>query len=233
MIRLSLVIPCYNESSNLPELVKRCKMFEMHDDIEVILVDNGSIDNTHEVMTKLLKSYDTIKMVTVEKNIGYGFGVLSGLKVARGEYLAWTHADLQADPFDVMKGLEIAEENDKSHSVFIKGRRYGRSLRDVVFTWAMSVFESLLLQKCLWDINGQPNIFHRSFYESWENPPYDFSLDLFVYYMAKNADLKVYRFPVLFGERLSGIGHNDLLSSKIKFSLRTIKYSLNLRRHLK
>ena len=79
---------------------------------------------------------------------------------------------------------------------------------DNVFTFGMSVFETLYLGVRLWDINAQPNIFHRSFYESWQTPPHDFSLDLFAYYMAKQKRLDLVRFPVRF-RSFPGFDHKE------------------------
>ena len=67
----------------------------------------------------------------------------------------------------------------------VKGNRQGRPLFDVFFTAGMSLFETCYLHMKLYDINAQPNLFPRTFYESWENPPYDFSLDLYALYMAQ------------------------------------------------
>ena len=55
----------------------------------------------------------------------------------------------------------------------------------------MSIFETILLRTFLYDINAQPTIFERSFYESWVNPPTDFSLDLYSFYLAKEKNSKL------------------------------------------
>jgi len=231
MRRLSLVIPCYNEAWNLRQLVGRCDEL-LANDIEVILVDNGSTDSTPEILGGLSERRSGIRSIRVRRNQGYGFGVLSGLAFAGGEFLAWTHADLQTDPLDALKALDLAEKAKRPARVFVKGRRHGRALRDLAFTWGMSAFETLLLRKPLWDINGQPSLFHRRFLESWREPPYDFSLDLYAYYTAADSGLEIIRFPVAFGDRRAGTGHNDLLPAKIRYSVRTIKFSLSLRHRI-
>ena len=101
MPELSLVIPCYNEAGNLPALVARVVEVFGDRDAEVILVDNGSTDDTPEAMARLIAGHEFIHGTRVEVNQGYGFGILSGLAVAAGEVLAWTHADLQADPAEI------------------------------------------------------------------------------------------------------------------------------------
>ena len=117
--------------------------------------------------------------------------------------------------------------------VYVKGQRIGRPIADNFFTIGMSIFETCLLGMRLWDINAQPNIFSRNFFESWNNPPYDFSLDLYVYFMARQQGLSVCRFPVNFGERAYGISNwNINWTSKVKFIRRTVEYSFELKKRL-
>lgn len=234
MITLSLVIPCYNESANLPLLLERCGQVINRNDIEVMLVDNGSTDNTDEVLKKLLPAYSFVRNIRVKVNMGYGFGIISGLKKTSGKILAWTHADMQTDPGDALRGLEIFEKSPVADKLFVKGKRYGRPLADVIFTIGMSLFESCLLLKRTRDINAQPTMFTRAFFESWHNPPNDFSLDLYAYYQARRMGLKVKRFEVYFGKRAHGISHwNINWKEKYKFIGRTVEYSLKLRRELR
>ena len=139
---------------------------------------------------------------------------------------------MQTAPADFLIGLRFFEQHDDE--LFCKGKRFGRPFLDVFFTIGMSVFESILLRSTMWDINAQPTMFSRKFFESWESPPEDFSLDLFAYFMAKRAKLKVIRFPVKFGDRAFGSSHwNISLSAKAGFIKRTLVYSFNLRKDLR
>ncbi len=230
-MKFSLIIPCYNEAANLPLLLERCKALAAKPEVEVILVDNGSTDDTPLVLLNLLPSYSGCRTVRVEKNQGYGFGIISGLKTAKGEILGWTHADMQTDPQDTLRGLELFDRYGLD--IFVKGRRYGRPLADVLFTLGMSAFETLLLRKLLWDINAQPTMFTRRFFETWDATPDDFALDLYAYYQAQTQGLKVHRFPVRFGERAYGVSHwNVNWAAKWKFIRRTVDFSLQLKKNI-
>lgn len=228
----SLVIPCYNEADNLPLLLERCREVAcLPEKREVILVDNGSTDNSPEILEKLLPEYPGCRSIRVENNQGYGFGILSGLRAAQGKILGWTHADMQTDPQDAIRGLAYFRQHGMNS--YVKGKRYGRPFTDTFFTVGMSFFETLLLNKPLWDINAQPNLFPRSFFESWENPPHDFSLDLYAYYQAHCHNLNIHRFPVHFGKRAYGISHwNINWASKVKFIKRTLEFSFTLKKNL-
>ena len=235
MKKLSIIIPCYNESRNLPLLVNRCKEVANKDsNIEIIIVDNGSNDDTSLVLDKLTSNLSFITRVRIEVNQGYGHGILMGLAEARGEILSWTHADMQTDLGDALKGLVFFNSEYNSEELFVKGRRQGRPLTDVFFTVGMSIFETLLLRKFMWDINAQPTMFHRKFFLTWNIPPKDFSLDLYAYYMAKKSRLVVKRFPVVFAERAHGVSKwNVSFSSKYRFIKRTLLYSFGLQKRMR
>lgn len=227
---LSLVIPCYNEAANLPLLGGRIAETFRGDDVEVILVDNGSTDGSTAVLADLTTAHSAIRSVRVEVNQGYGFGILAGLRAAAGDVIGWTHADMQTDPADALKGLRFFQESADGERLFVKGLRYGRPLGDRVFTFGMTCFETMLMAAPLRDINAQPTLFHRRFFETWTRPPHDFSLDLFAYYQARRAGLRVKRFGVRFGKRAHGTSHWNIdLRSKAKFIKRTFGYSWKLR----
>ena len=233
-MKTSLVIPCFNESRGIPALLARCQEVVGERDIEIVIVDNGSSDGTQEVLEPLLQKYSFVTLVNVAVNQGYGHGILSGLKDASGDILAWTHADLQTDPGDIIEALEFFKESSRPELFFVKGKRYGRPLMDVIFTMGMSIFEAILMKTKMWDINAQPTVFHRSFYESWGDPPKDFSLDLFAYFMAKKQNLTIKRFPVLFANRVHGSSHwNVSFSAKFRFIKRTLQYSFLLNKRFK
>ena len=151
-MKLSIIVPCFNESKNIPLILKKFSNVITRSDIEVLLVNNGSTDNSQSVINKLLPKYNFARSVTVQVNRGYGFGIVSGLKEARGEFIGYTHADMQTDPADPIKALEIIEEYSDPHNYLIKGDRKGRPFFDQFFTLGMSFFESILLKMKLWDI---------------------------------------------------------------------------------
>lgn len=233
MISLSLIIPCYNEAKNMPLLLPRCEIVAARANTEVVLVDNGSQDDTAEVLRELLPRYPGCRSIRVDVNQGFGFGVLSGLCEAKGDVLAWTHADIQTDAVDALTGIKFFEQAQDPRRIFVKGRRYGRPFADVFFTVGMSMFESALLAQPLWDINAQPVMFHRAFFDTWRNPPNDFGLELFAYFCARRARLEVHRFPVLFSERAHGVSSwNVNWSAKLRFIRRTFGFSVQLRRRI-
>jgi len=236
--KLSVVIPCYNEEKNLPYIVAKLRAIlrdKAHEECEVILVDNGSTDDSAQVFTELLEGIEeNIRVVKVDKNQGYGYGILYGLQQATGDFLAWTHADLQTDPADVFKALDIYLLATK-RPVLVKGYRKNRKLSEAFFSWCMGLISSVFLKARLTEINAQPKLFHRDFYAAIvKDAPYDFSLDLYFLFKAKKQgliiDFPVFFLPRLYGEAKGGSGSS--LKTRIKLIKRTLKYIGELRGRL-
>jgi polyisoprenyl-phosphate glycosyltransferase len=232
--KLSIILPCYNEVDNLELILNRFNEVITREDIEIIVVDNGSNDGTDELLSRLLPKFPFARRIRICLNQGYGSGILAGLKEASGEYMGWTHADMQADPLDTMKALKFIEENNEPDNIYVKGIRKGRPLTDRFFTLGMSVFETMYLAAPLRDINAQPNVFPRAFFETWKNPPHDFSLDLYAMFTAHKQGLDMVRFPVDFSKRKHGVSKwNTGLSSRLNMIKRTFAFSAGLKRNFK
>lgn len=236
-MKLSVVIPCYNEAGNIPLIINRFKEVLPTDmDCEVLLVNNGSTDNSAEIFVKELTAIgDTrFKVVEVSKNQGYGFGILSGLANAQGDVMAWTHADMQTDPKDVVRAFETyVKHNDPL--LFVKGKRRSRDFVPLLFTWGMGCVASWALGEKLYDIGAQPKLFSRLFYSAHlqKNAPWDFSLDLFAQYWAQRSG-KIIEIPVYFTKRFHGEAKGGgSIKTRLKVTRRVFSYILELRRGLK
>ena len=234
--KLSIILPCYNEAGNLPLIVARLReAFGARPDVEVVLVNNGSRDATAEILAKELAdpALAFIRVEQVPVNRGYGFGIVHGLRAARGEFLAWTHADMQTDPADVLLGWERMLAQPDPAQVFVKGCRRGRNPWDVLFTLGMSLISSACLGVWLQDINAQPKIFSRRFFERMKSPPDDFSLDLYAYYLARTAGFQLLLQPVNFPKRRHGEAKGGAtFAGKVRLLKRTWAYIFKLRREI-
>ena len=220
--KIGIVIPCFNEAENLHTVLARCGEVSSRYPIEFLIVDNGSTDSTNN----LLLDYPLpsgISWIRVEKNVGYGNGILQGLKVLENPWLGWIHADLQIEPIEIAKFLQIIEANPKLQ--FLKGRRKGRALSEIFFTFSMSVYSSIVLREVISDANGQPTILNRDLFNKWSDIPNDFSIDLSILHLAKKHKANIVRPPIKFKKRLAGKSTwNTGIVSRIQLSKRTIRY---------
>ncbi|MCQ2475778.1 MAG: glycosyltransferase family 2 protein [Clostridia bacterium] len=116
-MKLSFVVPCYNEEKNVPlfyEAVK--KDFEKADyDYELVFVNDGSTDGTFKALKALCDGDVPVKIINFSRNFGKEAAMYAGLKESEGEYVTIIDADLQQKPsiaFDMVRILDIQPEFD-------------------------------------------------------------------------------------------------------------------------
>lgn len=240
-MKLSVVLPCYNEQDNLRALFSKMeKIGEEESLIEFIVVNNGSKDNSQEILEQLVGESNLkkrIKIVRVLENQGYGYGILEGLKKAQGDVLSFTHADMQTDLKDVVQGFSLFKEKylEFKKPILVKGNRTKRGFFDKFFSMGMEWVVYLFLKVRVKDINAQPKIFSKEFYLEFveEKAPWDFSLDLFLLIQAKKIG-KIIQFDTRFLKRQHGEAKGGgSLKGKIKLILRTLAYIKTYKKNIR
>lgn len=110
-MKLSILIPCYNEEENLPALIERiCSTFR--EDFECVFVNDGSRDKTQELLKELAVSYHlNCKVISFTRNFGKDAAMYAGLGECEGEYISLLDADLQQNPQFISQMLAMLEEN--------------------------------------------------------------------------------------------------------------------------
>ncbi len=235
MIRKSIVVPCFNEAENLPSLIDSFAGVRGTDaDWELVLVDNGSTDATRVTLLKELElpGREFIRVVSIDPpNIGYGHGIMTGLRSCASGLLAFTHADGQTPPADVLAGFELLASSARPDRTLVKGRRRGRPVKDAAFTLGMQAAALVLLGPGFADVNAQPKVFPRALFELATHPPDDLSLDLYLLWLARKHGFSLRTFNVHFGERLHGKSRWAFnWRSKARNIARTVRFMGQLRR---
>ncbi len=241
MSQFRLVLPCYNESNSLKQLAARAigcaqKRGLSAADFTLVLVENGSADNSLSVMQALQKEPggEFIRVVPITENRGYGFGVWSGLRAAAEleGIIGWTHADEQCDPEDAFRAWEILQNTKES--TLIKGRRHGRLWKEQIITRGFEIAALFILGKRITEINAQPKVFHSELVARLNNPPLDFSFDLYVLLEAMRANLKIKEIDVLFPPRKHGQSNwSATFRSKYRNISKAIKFMYSYRSSLR
>lgn len=233
MLKLSVVLPCYNEAANLPELIEAYRLAMAGlDHAELILVDNGSTDNTAKVLAMEQRKHNpfALKIVTVEGNKGYGDGIMKGLSEAGGEYLAWSHSDLQCSPDDVIRLYDAVIQRPEPRRCFGKGFRISRRGAPAIFTRLQAILSRIILGYDLSEINAQPKLFHRDFIREFRVPPAGFELDIYAYFKAARKNMDVVNIDVHFHKRKAGESKWAYsFLSRLSFMIENFFYLLKLR----
>lgn len=203
---LAITVPAYNEAKGLPELIAQYRAAKKNVAFQLVLVDNGSTDETQKVLKKEMSKPENsfVSTVYVKNNIGYGNGIHQGLRACNAPVIGWSHADHQCSPKDVFKGYNMYKKS-ATKKVLVKGHRIRRDWKSLILTYGFAIYSSLILHYIFDDINGQPKIFSRKLFETFRHPPKGFSYDIFVQYRAKRAGFKVKPFYVSFEKRIFGM----------------------------
>jgi len=123
-MELSVVVPVYNEEANVEPLIGEINGVLRHlgKSYEVVVVDDGSEDQTFAVLSKLHREQSTMKVVRLKRNFGQTAALAAGLAYARGEIVILMDGDGQNDPADIPALLaKLAEGND-----LVAGWRFNR-----------------------------------------------------------------------------------------------------------
>ena len=116
---LSVVIPAYNESLRLGKSLEKIRRYMKSKDFpsELIVVDDGSVDGTPDLLREAATRFAAMRVVRNDPNRGKGFSVRRGVLEARGEFVLFTDADLSAPIEDADKLLKALQSSEADAAV--------------------------------------------------------------------------------------------------------------------
>jgi glycosyltransferase involved in cell wall biosynthesis len=130
-MKLSIVIPVYNEKATLAELVRRVQAVPY--DKELIIVDDASIDGSQEILRRLTQEYDNIRDFYHERNQGKGAALRTGFEQVTGDVVLIQDADLEYNPVDYPELLKPIQRGVAD--VVYGSRLIGAAPHRVLFFW--------------------------------------------------------------------------------------------------
>jgi glycosyltransferase involved in cell wall biosynthesis len=164
-MKLSVIIPVYNEVGNIEEILKRVKATKLPS--EIIVVDDGSKDGTRDLLAGF-DGKEKVRVILHEKNQGKGAAVRTGLAAATGEILLVQDADLEYDPRDYPTLLKPLEENNADvvyGSRFLGGPRRVAMYWHMVANYLLTFMTNILYNTILTDMETGYKVFRRKVVE--------------------------------------------------------------------
>ena len=129
-MRLSVVIPVYNEVGTIKEIVSRVQAVDLEK--EIVIVDDGSTDGTRELLQEITLSHENIRVLYHERNQGKGAALRTGFEGATGDIVIIQDADLEYDPREYPVLLEPILDG---RADIVYGSRFLGGPHRVLFFW--------------------------------------------------------------------------------------------------
>jgi glycosyltransferase involved in cell wall biosynthesis len=200
-MKLSVVMPVYNEAGTVEEMIKRVQAVGLAD--EIIVVDDGSTDGSSAVL-KDLNGKGQIRVITHSKNQGKGAAVRSGIQAAQGDLILIQDADLEYDPRDFKKLLEPIER-DMADAVY--GSRFlGGPRRPTMFWHAvanrfLTFLTNVLYNNILTDMETGYKLFRRELLKDIDIRSNGFNFEPEITAKLLKRHTRIFEVPITFNPR--------------------------------
>jgi len=225
-MRISLVIPAYNEEDRIKTVLSRYANHFHLQDQEIIVVCEGT-DSTRNIVKKLSKKCPNVKLLSFEKRLGKGGGIIEGFKAAKGERIGFADADESVEPDDIKKMFDLLSRVDgviasrklKESRILVK-QPLKRRIASKIFNILVRMFFGLNFK----DTQCGAKVFRKEAIKNVlvELNTKGFEFDVELLWRLKNKGYKVIEFPITWKH---SEGSNFSLSNapKMFFSLLKVR----------
>jgi len=222
---LSIIIPAFNEAAFLPEVIRRVE--ETPYDKEIIIVDDGSTDDTREYLKGLVS--EGIKVIVHEKNMGKGAAMRTGIAVASGDVVIVQDADLEYDPKDYPVLLEPIMQG-KADVVY--GSRFLGGPHRVLFFWhsvgnsLITLISNMFTDLNLTDMETGYKAFRKKVFDTITIESNRFGFEPEITAKVAKKGFRIYEVPISYSGRSYQEGKKITWKDGFKAIFTVLKYNL-------
>jgi glycosyltransferase involved in cell wall biosynthesis len=223
---LSFIMPCYNEQATIPHSIPQLvKAFEQAGHrIEIVACDNGSSDRTLAIIQKFAADGLPVVPHRVEKNEGYGNGILASIPVCSAPWIGIIAADAQVDAEDAVRLFDVIKFSDGLTLGKVRRRfrmdGFRRKIVSIIYNGLMFLLWPRLGSI---DVNGNPKIVHRDVLAAMRLESRDWFIDPEMMIKAHYLGVRVLEMNVFARMRSNGLSHVRP-SAMIEFFTNLMRY---------
>jgi len=223
-MKLSVIMPAYNEVDTIREIVKRVQAVGLAH--EIVIVDDGSSDGTREILKDLEKLPD-VRVILHERNQGKGTAVRTGLQAAKGDVILIQDADLEYDPRDypsLLKPLEEGIADVVYGSRFLGGPRRPILFWNMVANKILTLVTNILYNNILTDMETGYKVFRKEVLDGITIKAKRFNFEPEFTAKILKKRVRIYEVPISFNPRLYSEGKKIGFKDAVEAFWTIIKY---------
>lgn len=200
-MKLSVIIPIYNEADNILKTLKRVQATKLAK--EIVIVDDASTDGTRELLDKL-DGKGIVRVIFHEKNLGKGAAVVTGMRAAKGDVILIQDADLEYDPRDYPTLLLPIQEG---RADVVYGSRFLGAPRRVAMFWhqvanqLLTFMTNILYDSILTDMETGYKVFRREVIQDMKIRSKRFNFEPEFTAKILKRKFRIYEVPISFNPR--------------------------------
>ena len=231
-MKLSVVIPVYNESATIAEIISRVQAVDISK--EIIIVDDGSTDGTREKLAELEKQHSNLRVFLQRRNRGKGAALREGFRLAAGDFVLVQDADLEYDPADysvLLKPLVEGKADVVYGSRFLTTKEHR-----VLFFWHsignrfLTLISNMFTNLNLTDMETGYKVFRREIIQAINIEQNRFGFEPEITVKVARMRLRIYEVGISYYGRTYEEGKKIGWKDGLKALWCILKYSIKIRR---
>jgi glycosyltransferase involved in cell wall biosynthesis len=202
-LKLSVVIPCYNEVNNVEQVLDDVRAVGLAD--EIIIVDDGSTDGTRDVLKRIEdKAFPEVRIIYHSHNQGKGAAVITGFKAATGDVLLIQDADFEYDPREypiLLKPIQEGIATVVYGSRFLGGPRKAMNFWNMVANKGLTLATNILYNAILSDMETCYKVFRAEVVKDMRIHARRFEFEPEVTAKVLKKGIRIYEVPISYNGR--------------------------------
>ena len=224
--KISVIIPCFNEENSIIQILKKVNLQKSNYDIEIIVSDDGSTDDTISLLKKNPLLYD--KLVESKNNLGKGSALKKGIEISEGEIILFQDADLEYDPQDYKKLISPFISNNAD--VVYGSRFQGSSAHRLIYfthriaNAILTIFVNFLTNINFSDVETGYKVFRKSLLDKINLEEKSFGIEIEITMKLAKLKPKIFEVGISYNGRTYAEGKKISVKDGIIAMYLIIKY---------